>query len=69
MDEVLWQGAKQAALDETIKEYGIAGGIDEYYESMCRVGRQLLVDRIQQKAQGIYDYRVTKARSKAAKAA
>ena len=69
MDEVLWQGAQKSALAETIKEYGIAGELDEYYGSMCTVGKKLLVDRVQEKTQGMYDYRVTKARGRAVKEA
>lgn len=69
MDEDIWQGASRSAKAEILQQYAIVGELEEYYESMCKVGRQLLVDRIQEKTQGMYDYRATKARSKAIKAA
>ena len=69
MDEEIWRGASKSAKVEVSQQYAIIGELDEYYKSMCKVGRQLLVDRIHEKTQGLYDYRMTKARSKAVKAA
>ena len=64
MNEELWQGARRSAMAEVIQQYGIAGELDEYYVSMCRVGQQLLADRIQDKTQSIYDYRVSKSNTR-----
>jgi len=58
LDEDRWQSSLQKAVTEVEQQYGIA--VDSYYEHMCTVGQKLLMEKIQQKAQGIYKYRAGK---------
>ena len=57
VDEVMWASAQQLSLEETAMQYGIPGGIELYYSSMCRVGQQALAEVIHVKTQSIYDAR------------
>jgi len=57
VDEIMWGGAQQHALQEVAAEYEIPTEIELYYSNMCRVGQQALADKIHSKTQAIYDAR------------
>jgi len=57
VDELMWGGAQQHALQEVAAEYEIPTEIELYYSNMCRVGQQALADQIHTKPQAIYDAR------------
>ena len=58
LDEEQWRSSLEKAVAEVEEQYGIK--VDSYYSSMCAVGRDLLVEKNQQKAKGIYKYRAGK---------
>ena len=57
VDEIMWGGAQQHALQEVTAEYSVPTEIEPYYSNMCRVGQQALADKIHSKTQAIYDAR------------
>jgi len=57
VDELMWGGAQQHALQEVAAEYEIPTEIELYYSNMCRVGQQAIADQIHTKTQAIYDAR------------
>ena len=57
VDEIMWGGAQQHALQETAEMYGVPTDIEPYYSNMCRVGQQAIADIIHIKTQAIYDAR------------
>ena len=59
LHEDQWVSSVNKAVAEVEKQYGIK--VESYCRSMCSVGQQLLLEKIQQKAQGIYDYRAGKS--------
>lgn len=60
VDPNIWESSLCKATEEVALEFGISGGIQQYYESTCLVGKRMLVSTVAQKAQGIYDYRINR---------
>ena len=60
MDEILWSSCRQTAESEIMKQFQLAQSLEEYYDSMCDVGKTLLSGEIHRKPQRIYDNRATK---------
>ena len=60
VDELVWSDAQLKAECELASEFGIEGPIDEYYKTMCPVGKQLLADKFHRRNQKLYDYQATK---------
>ena len=60
IDEILWSQARDKAEEELKFEFDIKVSWEEYYLSMCPVGKSMLAATLQQKTQGIYDYKATK---------
>jgi len=64
IDELIWSGAQQTAMDQLSKEYNEKRSWEEYYLKMCKVGQSLLAGEIQRRTQLIYDYRASRVFSK-----
>lgn len=60
IDELLWAGALTTAEAETKTEFGITKPLDEYYHSMCKLGKSLLTDDLNKRTQRIYDVRASR---------
>ena len=60
MDEILWSKARDTAEEELAREMQVEGTWEEYYLTMCKVGKCLLAAEVQRKTQSIYDYKATK---------
>lgn len=63
IDEVIWSGALDTAQKEMATEFQVKS-VDEYYSSMCRVGKMLLASEVQRRTQKVYDYRASKKQSR-----
>ena len=59
LDQLQWISCLNKAVAEVETEYEI--DVASYHGSMCSVGQKLLVNKIQTKAQSIYDYRLGKS--------
>ena len=59
IDEDVWSGSMVTIKGRVQDGYGIHD-LDEYYESMCTLGKSLLVAEIQRETQSLYDYRAGK---------
>lgn len=60
IDELVWSEAQSKAVSEIKTEFGIEVSLDEYYDTMCSVGKQLLAAEVSRKTQKMYDYKATK---------
>jgi len=58
VDKGVWVSCLDKATIEVTTEFEISNGIGQYYASMCKVGKLLLVSTIVTKAQSLYDYRI-----------
>lgn len=67
IDELLWAGALTTAQEETRNEFDIKKPLDEYYHSMCQLGKSLLADDLNKRTQRIYDVRASRKFVKEAK--
>ena len=63
IDEIVWSKAQLSALEQLTTEFKV-NEWEQYYESMCSVGKTLLASEIQRRAQAIYDYRASKLYTK-----
>ena len=64
VDEILWADARTKAGSEMKHEFQITTTLEEYYESMCRVGKTLIATELQRRTQRLYDYKATKQMSR-----
>ena len=60
VDEILWSQARTKAEEELKSEMQVEGTWEDYYLTMCKVGKCLLAAEVQRKTQSIYDYKATK---------
>ena len=60
IDEILWSASRTTAEDELKAQFQIQQSLEDYYQSMCAVGKTLLSREVQSKTQRIYDNRASK---------
>jgi hypothetical protein len=59
VDNEVWKGSVNTAIDRLSRKHGISD-LDQYYSTMCALGRSLLIAEVRREAQGLYDYRAGK---------
>merc|ERR1711924_95029 len=55
INELKWAQSRKIALEEITEEFDIPGDPEDYYETMCKVGKQALIAVVNNKTQAIYD--------------
>ena len=60
IDEILWSQAREKAEEEMKKDMEVEGAWEDYYLTMCKVGKCLLAATVQTKTQSIYEYKATR---------
>ena len=60
IDEILWSDSRQMAESELKSEFEVTNSLEEYYLTMCAMGKSLLAKELQTRTQRMYDYKARK---------
>ena len=59
VDKEVWESSVNTAIDRMSRKHSISD-LDQYYSTMCSLGKSLLIAEVRREAQGLYDYRAGK---------
>lgn len=64
IDEVLWAAALDKARAELKQQHNLQSEVEDYYDTMCDLGKSLLAAEVQRRTQSLYDYKASKKQSR-----
>jgi hypothetical protein len=60
IDEILWSDARKIAENEVTAQFELSASLEDYYTTMCTMGKSLLAAELQRRTQRLYDYKARK---------
>lgn len=60
IDEILWSDARKIAEKEVTAQFELSASLEDYYTTMCTMGKSLLAAELQRRTQRLYDYKARK---------